>query len=181
MTKTRGRKPSLSLYLLYSWGLTIFWCILDLSPNVVRVPIFRMMMERFGKESFIDYKTFIRYPWKVSIGNRVAVNRSCEFYPSLATAEGRIVLHDGVVLGPAVKMFAATHDYSHLDLPDTSAPIIVEKFAWIGGGAIILPGVTIGEGAVIGAGSVVTRNIEAYTVNAGNPARLIKRRDLHDQ
>ncbi|WP_191969730.1 acyltransferase [Neorhizobium galegae] len=82
------------------------------------------------------------------------------------------------MLGPAVKLFAASHDYSHLDLPDTSAPITIERFVWVGGGAIILPGVTIGEGAIIGAGSVVSRDIEPYTVNAGNPARFLNRRDI---
>ncbi|KAA9383110.1 hypothetical protein [Neorhizobium galegae] len=80
--------------------------------------------------------------------------------------------------GPAVKLFAASHDYSRLDLPDTSASITIERFVWVGGGSIILPGVTIGEGAIIGAGSVVSRDIEPYTVNAGNPARFLKRRDI---
>jgi acetyltransferase-like isoleucine patch superfamily enzyme len=151
---------------------------IDLLPSFVRNIVFTMVMQHYGKNSFIDYRAYFRYPWKISIGDNVAVNRGCEFYPSIATSEGRITLEDGVVLGPAVKLFAATHDYSRLDLPDTSAPITIKRFAWIGGGAIILPGVTIGEGAVIGAGSVVTRDVEPFTLNAGNPARFIKRREV---
>lgn len=171
-------RTSVTLYFIFSWLSNIMWYGLEFLPSLARNLIFRLVMERYGKNSFIDYRTFIRYPWRVSIGSNVAINRGCEFYPSLATSEGRIVLFDGVVLGPAVKLFAASHDYARQSLPDISAPIIIERFVWIGGGSIILPGVTIGEGAVVGAGSVVTRNIEPYTVNAGNPARFIKRRNV---
>lgn len=181
MTNATGHNRLLFLYLTYSWLLNLVFLMLDLLPHFARNLVFRLVMERYGKKSFIDYRTFIRYTWKVSIGDNVAINRGCEFYPSIATSHGRIALEDGVVLGPAVKLFAATHDYCRLDLPDMSAPIRIQRFAWIGGGSIILPGVTIGEGAVIGAGSVVTRDVAAYTVSAGNPAKFIKRRELKNQ
>src|SRR3954469_1676219 len=100
MTRTHQKKSSVALYLLYSWLSNLLWLGLDLLPNFARNLIHRAVMERYGKNSFIDYRTFIRYPWKVSLGDNVAVNRGCEFYPSLATNEGRIVLSDGVVLGP---------------------------------------------------------------------------------
>lgn len=169
------------LFLLYGWFYNLCFFVLEISPSFLRNILFRLFLARYGRNSFVDYRTYIRYPWKVNIGNNVAINRGCEFYPSVASKEGLIILEDGVVLGPAVRLFAATHDYSLLDLPDISAPIRIERFAWIGGGSIILPGVTIGEGAVVGAGSVVTRNIQPYTVNAGNPARLLKRRDIKNR
>ena len=62
-----------------------------------------------------------------------------------------------------------------------SFPIVIEDGAWIGAGAIILPGITIGEYAVIGAGSVVTKDIPAYTIAAGNPCKLIRKIDGHDK
>jgi acetyltransferase-like isoleucine patch superfamily enzyme len=158
--------------------INIVWIFLDLLPFFARNALFKIIMKEYGSNSFIDYGSFVRYTWKLSVGNNVAINRGCQLYPSLASGDGVIVLKDGVVLGPSVKLFAAGHDYSQLDLPDTSAPIVVERYVWIGGGAIILPGVTIGEGAVIGAGSVVTRDIKPYTVNAGNPARFIRPRDI---
>lgn len=60
-------------------------------------------------------------------------------------------------------------------------PIIIEDDVWIGANAIILSGVTIGEGAIIGAGSVVTKNVEPYTIFAGNPAKKIKMRFTEDE
>ncbi len=61
-----------------------------------------------------------------------------------------------------------------MDGPEASKPITIGKDCWIGGGTIILPGVTIGDGVTVGAGSVVTKDVESRTVVAGNPAKFIK-------
>ena len=61
----------------------------------------------------------------------------------------------------------------------TGAPIVIEDDVWIGTGSIILPGVKIGKGAVVAAGSVVTKDVEAFTVVAGNPAKFLKNTDDH--
>jgi len=98
----------------------------------------------------------------------------------MQSSDGLIKLEDHVVLGPGVVIFAAGHDYSQLDLPDISKPVVIRKFAWVGGNTTILPGVEIGEGAVIGAGSVVTKNIPAYSVAAGNPAKVLKNRVIKE-
>jgi acetyltransferase-like isoleucine patch superfamily enzyme len=63
-------------------------------------------------------------------------------------------------------------------LDDTAASVIIEDNVWIGGGSIILPGVTIGSGAVIGAGSIVIKSVPPFSVAVGNPARVIKARIL---
>ncbi|WP_157383999.1 acyltransferase, partial [Pseudomonas asplenii] len=140
----------------------------------------RILFKRFGTGGLFDYRSFARYPWRISIGNQVDINRGCELYPSMQTEQGIITLEDNVVLGPGVIIFSSTHDYKALDLPDMSAPVTVCRYAWIGGKTIILPGVIIGEGAVIGAGSVVTRSIPAYCVAAGNPARVLKQRTIEN-
>lgn len=77
-----------------------------------------------------------------------------------------------------MSFFAAGHDYTELSLPDTAGSIEVGDYVWIGGRSVVLGGVKIGEGAVIGAGSVVTRDIPPYTVAAGVPAKVIKMREL---
>ena len=80
-------------------------------------------------------------------------------------------------VGPAVQLYAATHPLdrrlrnSGLEL---AHPIRIGDGVWIGGGAIILPGVTIGDGCVIGAGSVVTRDVSPNTLALGNPARIVR-------
>jgi acetyltransferase-like isoleucine patch superfamily enzyme len=77
-----------------------------------------------------------------------------------------------------VKLITGSHEISsgHFDL--ITRPITVEDNVWIATGAMILPGVTIGEGAVVAAGAVVTKDVEPWTVVGGNPARFIKKREL---
>jgi len=75
---------------------------------------------------------------------------------------------------------AATHDYQNPEFPLIPKPIVIRDRAWIAAGAFIGPGVEIGEGAVCGARSVVIRDVEPWTVCAGNPAKPIKRRRMRD-
>lgn len=164
----------------YSFFSSVFWAVLDVMPPFIRKMLFYLLFRKFGHGSMIDYRCYIRYPWRVSLGDNVAINRGCELYPSMQTGQGVIVFEDYAVLGPGVVVFAAGHDYSSLDLPDTSAPVVIGRHAWIGGRSIILPGVNIGEGAVIGAGSVVTKDIPSYSVAVGNPAKVIGSRSLRN-
>lgn len=153
--------------------------LLDLLPQLLRNIVFQVMLERFGgKGTTIDYKTYIRYPSKVSVGSGTTINRGCCFYASHYHKDVRIRIGNHVAVAPEVSFFAAGHDYTQLSLPDTAASITVGDHVWIGARSVILQGVTIGEGAVIAAGSVVTKDIPAYTVVAGVPARVIKKREL---
>ncbi len=124
--------------------------------------------------AIIEGQFHCAYGFNIELGDRVFLNVGCTI---LDTA--KVSIDDGCALGPFVQIYCAEH---HLDPVKRTAegleiarPITLGKRAWIGGGAIILPGVTIGEGAVIGAGSVVTRDVEAETVVVGNPARVIDR------
>ncbi len=83
----------------------------------------------------------------------------------------------GCMLGPNVQLYTALHPVPPVpraDLLEAGAPITLGTNVWVGGGAIILPGVTIGDNTVIGAGSVVTKDIPANCVAVGNPARVIR-------
>lgn len=173
-----NRNVVVFLYSLYSYASNLIWFVLDASPQFVRKLFFWSTLNNFGRNCMIDYKCFIRYPWRVSVGSNVSINRGCELFSSMNSDDGVIYIDDYAVLGPRVFVFSAGHDYSSLDLPDISAPVVIGRYVWVGGNTTILPGVTIGEGAVIGAGSVVTKNIPAYSVAVGNPAKVIKRRSL---
>jgi acetyltransferase-like isoleucine patch superfamily enzyme len=86
-----------------------------------------------------------------------------------------------VGVGPHVKIITSVHAEAGRDVPILDAPVrfaevVVEDHADIGVGAIILPGVTVGRGAQVGAGAVVTRDVPAYAVAAGNPARVLRTR-----
>lgn len=151
--------------------------MLDILPPFVRSLIFKILCKEYGNGTYIDYKVFIRYPWKFKIGCNVIINQYCRFYSSQQIKDAYIEIHDNVVISPQVTFFSAGHDYKQLTLPDIAASIVVEEHAWIGGNSIILPGVTIGKGSVVGAGSVVSKSIPPWSVATGNPARVIKKRN----
>lgn len=114
----------------------------------------------------------------IEIGDRVALNANV--YLNACTG-GRIVLGDDVLVAPNVVMRTSDHITVDRDRPirqqgHISGEIIVENDVWIGANATIVGGVRIGQGAVVGAGAVVTRDVEPYTIVGGVPARFIKQR-----
>lgn len=170
-----------TLFGAYSFFENLFRLLLEVLPHVLRLLIFKVVLKRLGGGSMIDYQTYFRYPWKISIGRNVWINRGCEFYGSMMSGNAQISIGNNCALGPRVRILSATHDYHYLDLPDTAASVLLGDHVWIGAGATILPGVSIGNGAIVAAGSVVTKDVEAFTIVGGNPARFIKIRELHSE
>jgi acetyltransferase-like isoleucine patch superfamily enzyme len=115
------------------------------------------------------------YGYNVKLGKNVYVNFNSVFLDTCT-----IRLGDRTMVGPNVSFFSATHPLDPAVRDGTRGPelgkeIHVGEDCWIGGNVVILPGVVIGRGSTIGAGSVVTKSVEAFTVVAGNPARVIRR------
>ncbi len=109
------------------------------------------------------------YGYNISLGANVFLNFNCVILDVVAVTIG-----EGTQIGPAVQIYAADHprDAATRDAGlEFGRPIKIGRNVWIGGGAIILPGLTIGDDAVIGAGSVVTRDVAAGARVGGNPAR----------
>ena len=91
-----------------------------------------------------------------------------------------ITIGDDVQIGPNVQLLTPTHPVEagpRRDKWEAAQPITIGDNVWLGGGAIVLPGVTIGENTVVGAGSVVTRDLPANVVAVGNPARVVRSLD----
>lgn len=110
------------------------------------------------------------YGFNISLGAGVFLNFNCVILDVVAVAIG-----DGTQIGPAVQILTANHPRdpaSRRSGLEFGRPIRIGRNVWIGGGAIILPGVTIGEDALIGAGSIVTRDVPARAAAFGNPARI---------
>ena len=124
----------------------------------------------------IDPSTTVLAPFSTNfgkhtrIGNNVFVNHGCSFLDL-----GGITIDDDVLIGPQVKLVTENHpvdpaNRKSLDLKS----IVVKKNAWIGAGAVILPGVTIGENSIVAAGAVVTQDVPSNTIVGGVPAKHIK-------
>lgn len=168
----------MNIYKIYSFLINCLHVFLNITPYPIRGWVFKLIIGRVGRGVLIDYGCFVRYPWKLYLGNNVSINRGCSLFSSSLPDVGRIFIGSNVALGPGVCIFAAAHDYTLLDLPDIAADVIIDDWVWIGGNSTILPGVRLGEGAVIGAGSVVAADIPAYSVAVGVPAKVIKQRFL---
>ncbi|AII14029.1 maltose O-acyltransferase (MAT)-like acetyltransferase [Campylobacter iguaniorum] len=166
-------------FLCYSYFLHIMFFIMDMMPFFIRDIFFKFSFKKYGQSVIIDYKTFFRYMNKIQIGNFVSINRGCEFYTSADNGGSIIDIKDHVIFSPNVKIYSAGHDYKYLDLPDTSGDIIIKEHVWIGANSIVLQGVTIGEYSIISANSIVTKDVEPYSIVSGIPARVRKQRVLY--
>lgn len=109
----------------------------------------------------------------VRIGKRVIIMNGC-----LMMSAGGITIDDDAMIAANVQLISNNHDLEDR-MVITCKPVHICRRAWIGAGATILPGVTVGENSVVGAGSVVTHDVEPDTVVAGNPAKVIRRIQAH--
>lgn len=135
-----------------------------------------------GQNLWITAPFYVDYGNNIYFGNNCEVNMNCTFLD-----DNRIVIGDNALIAPNVQIYTAFHPTNAADrfgplkedgsfsfCKTQTAPVIIGNHVWIGGGAILLPGVRIGDNVVIGAGSVVTKDIPSNTVACGNPCRVIR-------
>lgn len=115
----------------------------------------------------------IDFPWRLSLGASSSIGERSWIY-----CIDHIYVGDKVCIGEDVKILSGSHSISSPTFDLVRSPVKIESCVWIATAATILPGVTIGEGAIVGAGAVVTKDVPPWTVVAGNPARVIKNREL---
>lgn len=145
-----------------------------------RKRIDKFHLGHFGKNSSIFDGFDYAKAENIIVWDNVQVGAFCKFY-----ALSKIEIGSGTIISDCVQIRTAGHNYNSEDLAYLpfdgrvyEAPVLVGENVWIGTNALILGGVTIGEGAVIGAGSVVAKDVEPGAVVAGNPARVIKYRNM---
>lgn len=115
----------------------------------------------------------IDYPWRVTIGENSSIGARAWIYGIASIRIG-----NQCCIGDDVRIITGSHDVRSKTFRLEVKPIEIGDKVWLATGAIILPGVSIGEGAVIAAGAVVTKNVEPWTIVGGNPAKAIKQRVL---
>lgn len=163
----------------YLYFLNLLHILLDLLPFFVRGLVWRLLLRRLGRGSYLDVRVYFKFPWLVEIGSHVSINRGVEFYPDFF-GKHRIRIGDNVRIAPNVRFHAGGHETDDPRYRHTGADIDVESDTWIGADAIVLPGAHIGYGCVVGAGSVVTGSIPDGSIAAGVPAKVIRARILAD-
>lgn len=132
----------------------------------------RQLLSASVKNVWIEAPFFCDYGYNIKAGSRVFFNFNC-----VVLDVAQVIIGENTLIGPAVQIYTALHPMDAAErrtLQETAKPVTIGKDVWIGGAAVICPGVTIGDGAVIGAGSVVTKNIPAGMFAAGNPCRVIR-------
>jgi len=137
-----------------------------------RARLVRELIPDSGEGVWVEPPFYCDYGTNITLGDRVFFNFNCVV---LDVAPVRI--GSGVLFGPAVQIYAATHPLSAAERRtglEYGKPVEVGDDVWVGGGAVICPGVRIGARSVVGAGSVVTRDVPEGVFAAGNPARVIR-------
>ena len=134
--------------------------------NTIRIFIYKRSGMKVGKNTKIFRKCYFQKLSGISIGDNCVIGFCCRL-----NGKGPITIGNNVNISSETILESGTHDF--VTFESVFKPIIIKDNVWIGTRAIVLQGVTIGEGAVVAAGSVVTRDVEPFTIVAGTPARVI--------
>ncbi|MEU5114343.1 sugar O-acetyltransferase [Streptomyces longwoodensis] len=135
-------------------------------------PLLAELLGALGEEAQVRPPLYVDYGSNIRIGARTFVN-----YNLTALDVADIVIGADCQIGPNVQLLTPTHPLEpgpRRDKLEAARPITIGDNVWLGGGAIVLPGVTIGDNSVIGAGAVVTKDVPANVVAVGNPARPVR-------
>ena len=142
------------------------------NESALRTEILRELLPNAGENLWIQPPFYCDYGYNLKIGEKVFFNFNC-----VVLDVTYVTIGSRTLFGPNVQVYSATHP---LDFQERASgleyakPISIGEDVWIGGSAVICPGVTIGDRTVIGAGSVVTKNIPADVFAAGNPCKVIR-------
>jgi maltose O-acetyltransferase len=134
------------------------------------------LFRRCGQRVNVERGAYFGDGSLIEIGDRSGLGLNCQVY-------GQVIIGNDVMIGPEVILLTRNHRFDRLDIPirdqgfSADEPIRIGNDVWIGTRAIILPGVTVGDGAIIAAGAVVTGPVAARAIVGGNPARLIRFRE----
>ena len=139
----------------------------------LRVKILKELFQTENASIWIEPSFKCDYGYNIKIGHKVFLNFDCVILDTC-----QVSLGDNVMIGPGVHIYTAQHPIKPTERAtwqETAAPVSIGDNVWLGGNTTICPGVHIGEDSVIGAGSVVTKDIPSGVVAAGNPCRVIRK------
>jgi len=149
------------------------------SPRVFfgwRCMLLRMFGAKVGSNVHVYNSAVIYMPWNLEIGDWSSIGEQAFVYNL-----GRVTIGSRTTISQRAHLCAGTHDFTDPALPLLKPPILIGDQAWVCADAFVGPGVSVGEGAVIGARAVVVKDVDAWHVVAGNPAKFIKMRILKEK
>lgn len=138
-----------------------------------RETLLRRLFGSLGARPVLQSPFFCDYGYNIHAGDRIEINFDCVFLDVCEIRFG-----DNCLVGPGVHIYTATHPVSVGDRErgvEFGKPVRIGHNVWLGGRSVVLPGVTIGDGSIIGAGAVVTKDVPDSVIVAGNPARILRK------
>jgi acetyltransferase-like isoleucine patch superfamily enzyme len=163
-----------AFFVKYVFSFLYIYCgiVSKLPFHIIRIFLLRCLGAKIGKRVGL-YRGFeVRSPWKLKIMQNTLIGHN-----SLLDARRGLTIGSNVNLSNEVMIWTLHHDYNSEYFDNVGAPVFIDDYAWICSRAIILPGVSIGKGAVVAAGAVVNKDIAPYTVVGGVPAKVIAQRN----
>lgn len=139
----------------------------------------KKLFGKTGDNIYINPPLYVDYGRHVEIGNNFYANMDCLFLDV-----NKICIGDNVMVGPRVSFYTAGHPTDaeiRIQELEFGLPIVVEDNVWIGGSAVLLPGITVGKNSIVAAGAVVTKDVPENCIVGGNPAKVLRKIDAQDQ
>lgn len=159
------------------WNL-VAWVVFKYTPNPLhkwRAFILRLFGAKIGKGVHVYPKVKIWAPWNLVLHDECGIANGVTLY-----TQDKITIGKRSVISQGAHLVAGTHDYTKMGFPLYTKPVVIGDYTWIASEAFIHPGVTVATGTVIGARSVVTKNMPEWMVCSGHPCKPIKPRVIHD-
>lgn len=157
--------------LLWGWVWLLLFRPTPRPLHVWRAFLLRLFGAKIGKNVSIYASARIWAPWNLTMECCSVLGDRVDCY-----SVGKIILGEGAIVSQDSCLCGATHDYTATSFDLVIRPIRIEQRAWVCARSFVAPGVTVGEGAVVAACAVVTKDVEQWTVVGGNPAKFIKKR-----
>lgn len=145
-----------------------------LVPQLLRMVLRRQKLQRYGAS--IGPATVIASLNIEGDASRIVIGCGCAIGRIDVQLHDRVKIGDRVVINDGARILTGTHNVHSSQWELITKPVIIEDYCWLAMNALVLPGVRIGEGSVVGAGAVVSRDVEPFSIVAGNPARKIGQR-----
>jgi acetyltransferase-like isoleucine patch superfamily enzyme len=157
-------------------GTVLFWATFTgyIPSHFVRRSLYSWLFRvKVPRDSIIYWRCRFFGPWNVHIGHNSIIGND-----AFLDGRGRLHIGNNVNIGAEVRIYTREHDVTSPTHEGRAEPVHIEDYVYIGARVTVLPGTTIGEGAVVSAGAVVTKNVEPWTIVGGVPARFIKKRPV---